>query len=342
MIHETKEGKKEQEKNSDIRFSKSTFIQQKNEKFRDNYLIGQSMGCGIFGEVRKCKHSKSNVSRAVKVLRKDKLFSRFEIDRFQHEIEILKKLDHPNIMRVHELYEDDRRYYLVMELCTGGELFDEITSRGSFQEPDTAIILQQVLRAIAYCHRQNIVHRDLKPESILLDSKKSLQIKLSDFGVAATFRTRNKKNKGQPSLMDSTVGSAYYIAPEVLTSGYDEKCDIWSIGVIMYTMLVGEPLFPGRNDVEIVRNVKVGIYDLNIPPLMALTADARDLLKRMLQMDPDKRISAEQALCHKWFSNHIKDDTEQDQQAVVNSLIALQRYNNQQKLQEAIIIFIVG
>lgn len=123
--------------------------------------------------------------------------------------------------------------------------------------------------------------------------------------------------------MDSTVGSAYYIAPEVLTSGYDEKCDIWSIGVIMYTMLVGEPLFPGKNDVEIVRNVKLGIYDLNIPPLMSLTADARDLLKRMLQMDPDKRISAEQALCHKWFSNHIKDDTEQDQQAVVNSLIAL-------------------
>ena len=149
---ETNDLKKDSDKVNDIRFSKSTFIQQKNEKFRDNYHIGQSMGCGMFGEVRKCKHSKSNVIRAVKILRKDKL-SKFEIDRFQHEIQVLKTLDHPNIMRVHELYEDERRYYLVMELCTGGELFDEITIRNNFNEYDTAVIIQQVLRAITYCHR---------------------------------------------------------------------------------------------------------------------------------------------------------------------------------------------
>lgn len=117
---------------------------QKNEKFKDNYLIGQSMGCGIFGEVRKCKHQNSKVVRAVKILRKEKLGppQGFEITRFIHEIEILKRLDHPYIIKLYEFYEDEKRYYLVMELCTGGELYDEMTNRDHFSEQDSANIIQ--------------------------------------------------------------------------------------------------------------------------------------------------------------------------------------------------------
>ena len=140
-------------------------------------------------------------------------------------------------------------------LCTGGELFDEITSRSQFSEQDAAKIIQQVLSAIAYCHANNIVHRDLKPENLLLDSKNDNTIKVIDFGTSAKYTEGEK--------MKQTFGTAYYIAPEVLTSEYNEKCDVWSIGVILYILLSGRPPFDGKDDREIVRKVRIGHYDLN-------------------------------------------------------------------------------
>mgnify|MGYP002631832457 CR=1 FL=1 len=133
------EGKAKKDVKDEIHFNKTSFVMNKTEKFRENYLIGQSMGCGIFGEVRKCKHSKSNVIRAVKILRKEKM-SKFEIERFTHEIEVMKRLDHPNITKLCEYYEDDKRYYLVMELCTGGELFDELTLQDHMDEETASVI----------------------------------------------------------------------------------------------------------------------------------------------------------------------------------------------------------
>lgn len=149
--------------------------------------------------------------------------------RFFYEMEIMKKLDHPNILRIYEVYQDQKRYYLITELCTGGELFDEISKKTTFSEQDAAIIIEQILEAIAYCHSRNIAHRDLKPENILIDSKNHNNIKVIDFG------TSQKMTKGEK--MNQTYGTAYYIAPEVLVSEYDEKCDVWSIGVIMYILL---------------------------------------------------------------------------------------------------------
>ena len=213
------------------------------------------MGNGAYGEVRKCKNARTQVVRAVKILKMDKLDDH-ELQRFQKEIEILKRLDHPNIIKLYEFYKDEKRYYLVTELCSGGELFDELTVRGCFEEDHAAIIIQQVIAAIAYCHRINIVHRDLKPESIFIDQKKALSIKISDFGGSASIQ-------GNEKLKD-VVGSAYYIAPEVLTSEYDKKCDCWSIGCILYTMLAGFPPFRGKNEIEIVKNVKAGQYSLEI------------------------------------------------------------------------------
>ena len=141
------------------------------------------MGTGAFGEVRKCVNRKTGAIRAVKVMRKDALDPK-EKTRFFYEIEILKMLDHPNILKLYEIYQDDKRYYLVTELCTGGELFEEITKRSTFSEKDAANILQQVLSAMSYCHAKNICHRDLKPENILLDSKNNNAVKVIDFGTA--------------------------------------------------------------------------------------------------------------------------------------------------------------
>lgn len=170
--------------------------------------------------------------------------------RLRYEIDILKNLTHPNILRLFEVFEDKKNIYLVTEYCQGGELFDEIINRGKFEEKDAANIIKQVLSAISYCHNQNVCHRDLKPENILIDDKDRNTIKLIDFGTSQVF--------GGDEKMQLVLGTAYYIAPEVLEGNYDEKCDIWSIGVILYILLSGTPPFPGANDEEIMAKVKKG------------------------------------------------------------------------------------
>ena len=158
------------------------------------------------------------------------------------------------------------------ELCTGGELFEEITKRSSFSEKDAAGILSQVLSAMSYCHAKNICHRDLKPENILLDSKNNNAVKVIDFGTAQIFT---------PGVnMNQTYGTAYYIAPEVINGNYNEKCDIWSIGVIMYILLSGKPPFDGEEDSDILKKVKVGHYQTNIPELRRVSKEGLDLLKK--------------------------------------------------------------
>ena len=172
--------------------------------------------------------------------------------RLSYEIDILKNLDHPNILRLYEVFEDAKNIYLVTELCNGGELFDEIVSRTRFGERDAANVIKQLISAISYCHSKKVCHRDLKPENILIDNKESLTIKLIDFGTSQRFEDEEK--------MELVLGTAYYIAPEVLKGEYDEKCDVWSIGVILYILLSGEPPFPGGDDKEILRSVIQGKY----------------------------------------------------------------------------------
>ena len=200
---------------------------------------------------------KSGQIRAVKILRKEKL-SKFDIDRLSHEVEIMKRLDHPNILKIYELYEDEKRFYLVMEICAGGELFDELQLNEKLDESIASIYTEQILTAVAYLHKHCIVHRDIKPENILIEERKSYNIKLIDFGASEIYddclsEESNKK------LMKNVFGSAYYIAPEVLSTEYDEKCDMWSIGVLLYIMLTGSPPFPGNSELEIVHKVKLGL-----------------------------------------------------------------------------------
>lgn len=158
-----------------------------------------------------------------------------------NEINNLKGLDHPNIVKMYQYFEDEKRYYIITDICKGGELFDEIIARGKFSENDAAKLIKQVLLCINYCHEKKIVHRDLKPENILLESNKDFdQIQIIDFGTSVFCDDKE--------YLDEKLGTPYYIAPEVLAKKYGSKCDLWSIGVITYIILSGIPPFNGATD----------------------------------------------------------------------------------------------
>jgi len=213
------------------------FVGRTQGKLRDYYRIGKVLGTGAFGEVRMCVHRESSAQRAVKVLRKSHMDDDEKRMLF-NEINILKEIDHPNIIKMYEFFEDEKRYYLVTEICKGGELFDEILQRGKFSERDAAVLMKQVLSCINYCHQANIVHRDLKPENILLEQNKEFdQIKIIDFGTSLVYDPNRN--------LDEKLGTPYYIAPEVLNKSYNHKCDIWSCGVITFILLSGIPPFNG-------------------------------------------------------------------------------------------------
>merc|ERR1719313_2664596 len=217
---------------AEVKIKASNFVMQHAGKLRDHYRIGKMLGSGAFGEVRVCVQRGSGAQRAVKVLRKSHM-DEDEKKMLFNEINNLKDLDHPNILKMYEFFEDEKRYYIVTDICKGGELFDEIVSRGKFTENDAAMLMKQVLSCINYCHKNHIVHRDLKPENVLFDENKKL---------------------------DEKLGTPYYIAPEVLAKNYGAKCDIWSCGVITYIVLSGIPPFNGASDQEIMKKVKLGKF----------------------------------------------------------------------------------
>ena len=194
--------------------------------------VGQ-LGKGSYGSVSKAKDLRTGVVRAVKVVYKPKIEN---VTRLKREILIMKRLDHPNIIRLFEVFEDSKNLYLVMELCTGGELFDRIIRSGHFSERYAAALMKQTFSALAYCHANDVMHRDMKPENLLfVDSSPVSTLKVIDWGFAAKCGKNHK--------FSSVVGTPYYVAPEVLFGNYDKRCDIWSTGVILYILLCGYPPF---------------------------------------------------------------------------------------------------
>jgi|JI10StandDraft_1071094.scaffolds.fasta_scaffold364048_1 calcium-dependent protein kinase len=314
------------EHHEEFKFSATDLVSKKGGKIRDYYRIGKVLGSGAFGEVRLCLHKESQAQRAVKVLRKNLLDDK-EMDMLKNEISILKDMDHPNIVKMYEFLEDEKRIYIVTEICKGGELFDEILSRSKFDEKDAAVVMRQLLSAINYCHKKKIVHRDLKPENILLEQDKDLEkLKIVDFGTSQTF--------DPDRALEEKLGTAYYIAPEVIKKKYNEKCDLWSCGVIMYILLSGEPPFndPKADNEAIMKKVEKGKYDISKGVWKAVSAEAKDLIKKLLTYDPADRISAEEALKHPW----VKEcKVELDAEAANNALSNLRGFRSGQKLKVA-------
>lgn len=209
--------------------------------FTDNYEMStKELGKGAFGKVKKAVKRSNGEERAVKMIDKLSLDSSERV-RLKYEINILKNLSHPNIVRLYEVYENKSSIFLVQELCDGCELFEEIVNRKNISENEAALVIKQILQAIAYCHNKNVAHRDLKPENILIDVKDKGFIKVIDFGTSHHYDKSN-------NVMTQMYGTPYYIAPEVLFEKYTEKCDMWSIGVILYIMLCGMPPFNGSDE----------------------------------------------------------------------------------------------
>ena len=264
---------------------------------REIYLREKALGQGSFGTVYLVKHLQLQRYFAMKVIKK-KTKSPTEEESLMNEINILRKLDHPNILKITDFYNLKNEYNIITEYCQEGELFDEIKANAPFSEALTAWYMRQILQAVCYCHGCHIVHRDLKPENILIVKRAKNgfhHIKIIDFGTAKVFN----KEKREHAL----IGSAYYIAPEVISRNYTEKCDIWSCGIIMYILLTGRPPFNGQTEDEIMKKIKIGIFEMTKYPWGIISQEAKDLINDLLQVKLNKRITAEEALQHKWFSS---------------------------------------
>ena len=289
----------------------------------NNVIVGESkndpsedysklnfLGEGSFASVYRVQNRLTGQTRAMKIIKKSSTCTAADDQEIINEINILRTMDHPNILKIFEFYAGKDSYSIVTEMCSGGELFQEIIDKGPFNEKYSAYVMYQILSAINYCHNMNIIHRDLKPENILIVKKEKggyPLLKVCDFGTSKMFE------KG--SVQRKLVGSSYYIAPEVLKKNYNEKCDLWSCGVILYILLSARPPFGGDNDTEIMKRVSTGRYDLTAPPFDTCSKEVKALIKSLLVMDVNKRMSAEEALAHPWFKinkskelfNQIKD-----------------------------------
>ncbi len=294
----------------------------------------ETIGKGSYGEVKKLIHKASGDFRAMKIIKKEECSKEF-ISSLLNEIEILRDLDHPNIVKLFEFYQDRLNFYLITEFIEGGELFDKITEVRCFTEAKAAHIMEQLLQATVYCHKHKIVHRDLKPENLLLlyKSEDDLTIKVIDFGTSRTFDPNTK--------MQHKFGTPYYIAPEVLKKMYDEKCDVWSCGVIMYILLCGYPPFRGKGHKEIFEKIKKGSFDMTGSEWKNVSNEAKAMIDRMLTYKPSSRASAEEALHHPWIKM-FKDQNvaAKFNEPLMGNLAAnLHSFKIEQKLQQAVLAY---
>ena len=327
-----------------ISYNNELLISQvKTDPFKDYQEI-KVLGSGSFAKVILVKNNSTGLIRAMKIIKKKKVLkSTSESDgstdlEILNEINILKQIDHPNVVKIFEFYNSEDAYYLITEYCEGGELFKIISEKKRLTEIQCAYIMYQVLSAIKYCHKMKIMHRDLKPENILIykqDKKNGFyDVKICDFGTSQIF----KKGEWQ----SQPCGSVYYVAPEVINKKYNSKCDLWSVGVIIFMLLTNKAPFGGRNDRDILRNVMTGKYNSNF--LGNCSPVTIDLIKKLLDKDYKTRINADKAMNHEFFSrfkikelvNDIKDVN------IIKKLVNnLKNYKCESILQETALAYLV-
>ncbi|KAK6250523.1 hypothetical protein QUC31_008070 [Theobroma cacao] len=264
---------------------------------KDRYILGEQLGWGQFGVIRLCSDKLTREVLACKSISKDRLVTSDDARSVKLEIEIMTRLSgHPNVVDLKAVYEDEDYVHLVMELCAGGELFHRLEKYGRFSEAEARVLFRHLMQVVLYCHEIGVVHRDLKPENILLATKASSSpIKLADFGLATYIEP------GQ--CLHGTVGSPFYIAPEVLVGGYNQAADVWSAGVILYILLSGTPPFWGKTKSRIFDAVRAADLQFPSDPWDRISDSAKNLVRGMLNTDPFQRLTALHVLDHLWMKN---------------------------------------
>ena len=305
----------------------------------DNYKIISKLGKGSFGSVFKVQNIKTNEIRALKVIKKASIIYQDDDHKFLKEIEILIKLEHPNIIKIYEYYTDDINFYLITDYISNGELYNYVYKAKSFNERQTQYIMKQVLCAVNYLHLNNIAHRDIKLENILVEQEitsndeQLLNVKLIDFGTSNYVKTENT------NYFTVKVGSPFYMAPEVLNKKYNNKCDIWSCGVIMFMLLRGHPPFKGENQEELFKSIQNDIINYN--EMTELSELAKELMSKMLERNVDLRYSADECLKHKWMKIYNEKSEVMKREVVTSALNNISNYHATEKLQQATMAYIV-
>ena len=304
-----------------------------------DYKILQIVGEGTLSKVYEAQNRITDLKRALKIIKKtqNNIINEEEIN---NEINILKAIDHPNILKTYEFFSNNESYNIIMEYCKGGQLYTEIENNAPFDETYSAYVMYQIFSAINYAHNMNIIHRDLKPENILIVNRNKKNnypnIKVGDFGMIKLLPKNTKQNK--------VIRSLFYVAPEVLKNNYNEKCDIWSCGVIMYTLLSNNKPFDGKNEDEIISKIEKGEFDLKSQPFDKISDNAKDLIQKLLIMDTEKRINAQEALNHIWFKeNRSKELFNQiyDENVTIKLIDNLKKYKKTSIIQETALAYLV-
>ncbi|XP_056627271.1 calcium/calmodulin-dependent protein kinase (CaM kinase) II gamma 1 isoform X3 [Triplophysa dalaica] len=297
-------------------------------RFTDEYQLYEELGKGAFSVVRRCVKKSTGQEYAAKIINTKKLSAR-DHQKLEREARICRLLKHPNIVRLHESISEEGFHYLVFDLVTGGELFEDIVAREYYSEADASQCINQILESVNHIHQHDIVHRDLKPENLLLASKmKGAAVKLADFGLAIEVQ-------GDQQAWFGFAGTPGYLSPEVLRKDpYGKPVDIWACGVILYILLVGYPPFWDEDQHKLYQQIKAGAYDFPSPEWDTVTPEAKNLINQMLTINPAKRITSEQALKHPWVCQRSTVASMMHRQETVE---CLRKFNARRKLKGAIL-----
>ncbi|XP_023007889.1 calcium/calmodulin-dependent protein kinase (CaM kinase) II beta 1 isoform X49 [Amphiprion ocellaris] len=297
-------------------------------RFTDEYQLYEELGKGAFSVVRRCVKLCTGQEYAAKIINTKKLSAR-DHQKLEREARICRLLKHPNIVRLHDSISEEGFHYLLFDLVTGGELFEDIVAREYYSEADASHCIHQILESVHHIHQHDIVHRDLKPENLLLASKcKNAAVKLADFGLAIEVQ-------GDQQAWFGFAGTPGYLSPEVLRKeAYGKPVDIWACGVILYILLVGYPPFWDEDQHKLYQQIKAGAYDFPSPEWDTVTPEAKNLINQMLTINPAKRITAQEALKHPWVCQRSTVASMMHRQETVE---CLKKFNARRKLKGAIL-----
>jgi len=309
--------------------NKSHFIGEHIDKVEKSYEFIKELGKGSYGQVFRCQSKINGNVYACKKMSKKKIKNK---EQFKTEINLLRATDHPNIIKLYDIYEDNKFIYLIMEECSGGEFFDSLAKRAKekkmYTEKECARIFKQILEAVNYLHAHGVCHRDLKPENILFSNVADDScLKLIDFGLSKVI-------DGDQNLKGA-VGTTFYMAPEVITGKYNEKCDIWACGVILYIMLCGKPPFYSQDEEELKKNICSMKYTFDYPEFKKVSQDAIDLIKKIL-VPPEKRLSAAEILQTPWIKENAPNATGEN---LKQNWEHIEKYSKLNLVQKSIINF---